>query len=208
MLLRLFITNKSFCDFFWMRNEYDLLEKYLKLCSKENIINFHNIKRSKEPKVSVISPVYNKENYILRFIHSIQEQNFLDYEIILIDDFSEDKSVELIKKFQEYDPRIILILNKKNYGTFKSRNLGALKSTGNFIIFPDPDDLLSKNSLRLFYNFATKYNYEMVRYNLYIGNQTLFMEGLIKQINNCRPVFQPELSTYIFYGQGFLKFFE
>ena len=45
----------------------------------------------------------------------------------------------------------------------------------------------------------------MVRYNLYIGNQTLFMEGLIKQINNCRPVFQPELSTYIFYGQGFLK---
>ena len=86
----------------------------------------------------------------------------------VIDDFSEDKSVELIKKFQEYDPRIILIKNKKNYGTFKSRNLGALKSTGNFVIFPDPDDLLSKNSLRLFYNYATKYNCEMVRYNLYI----------------------------------------
>lgn len=191
MLFRLFITNNRLCDFIWMRNEYDLLEKYLKLCSKENIINFKNIKRSKEPKVSVISPVYNKENYILRFIHSIQEQNFIDYEMILIDDFSEDKSVHLIK-------------NKKNYGTFKSRNLGALKSTGNFVIFPDPDDLLSKNSLRLFYNYATKYNYEMIRYNLYIGNQTLFMEGLIKQIK-CRPVFQPELSTYIFYGQGFLK---
>ena len=191
-------------DFILFRNEYDNLEDYLIQCSKGNIINFKFIKRIKEPKISIISAVYNKEPYILRFLHSIQEQNFLDYEIILIDDFSKDNSVELIKKYKENDPRIVLIKNNKNYGTFKSRNIGVLKSIGKFVIFPDPDDLLSKNSLRIFYNFAIKYNYEMVRYNLYIGNKTLFMEGLIKQIK-CRSVYQPELSTYAFYGQGYLK---
>lgn len=199
-----FFSNEVLFDFLWMRNEYDNLENYLKLCSKGNILTFRNIKKSKVPKISIISAVYNKESYILRFIHSIQEQNFLDYEIILIDDFSYDKSVELIKKYQENDSRIKLIKHSKNYGTFKSRNVGAFKSTGQFVIFPDPDDLLSKNSLRLFYNFAVKYKYEMIRYNLYIGNHSLFMEGLINKIN-CRSVYQPELSTYAFYGQGYLK---
>ena len=204
MIVKPFINTRSLIEFFLTKNEYDSLENYLKLCSNTNIINFKYIKRSYEPKVSIISAVYNKEDYLLRFIHSIQEQHFSDFELILIDDFSQDNSVELIKKSQINDPRIVLVKNNKNYGTFKSRNIGALKSTGKFIIFPDPDDLLSKNSLKLFYNYATKYNYEMIRYNLYIGNRTLFMEGLCKLINS-RPVYQPELSTYAFYGQGFLK---
>ncbi len=200
----LFINRENLFDIFWKRNNYDSLENYLSLCNDSNIKNFKNVQKSYVPKISVISAVYNKEPYILRFIHSIQEQNFMDYEIVLIDDHSQDHSLELIKKYKENDPRIVLIKNNKNYGTFKSRNLGALKSSGEFIIFPDPDDLLSKNSLRTFYNYATKYNYEMIRFNLYIGNKTLFMEGLTNLINS-RSVYQPELSTYSFYGQGFLK---
>lgn len=204
MILKLLISKETIIKLFWKYNQYDSLENYLKLCSNTNILNFNNIQRSYEPKVSIISAVYNKEEYLLRFIHSIQEQNFLDFELVLIDDLSQDNSVELIKKYQKSDPRIVLIKNNKNCGTFKSRNIGALKSTGKYLIFPDPDDLLSKNSLRIFYKYATKYNYDMIRYNLYIGNRTLFMEGLCKLINS-RPVYQPELSTYHFYGQGFLK---
>jgi len=209
LLIKLFLISQPFISkeslhFFWKRNEYDFLEDYLKSCSNEDILNFTNIQKSKMPKVSIISAVYNKAQYLLRFIHSIQLQNFFEYEMILIDDCSTDNSVELIKKFKKNDPRISLIKNNKNYGTFKSRNLGAMKSTGIFVIFPDPDDILSKNSLRTFYNYAIKYNYEMIRYNLYIGNKELFMEGLINQIN-CRAIFQPELSTYIFYGLGFLR---
>ena len=204
LILNLFIKRNLLLEFFWIKNKYDCLEDYLKLCSKEKIINFRDIHKKKIPKISVISAVYNKEKYILRFIHSIQEQSFFDYEIILIDDFSQDSSAKLIKIYQENDPRIILIKNKKNYGTFKSRNIGALKSNGEFIIFPDPDDLLSKDSLRTLFNYATKHDYEMIRFNLYIGNRTIFMEGLIQQINS-RKVYQPELSTYCFYGQGFLK---
>lgn len=199
-----FISIEFIIDFLWIRNQYDSLENYLKLCCNDNIINFKNIKKSKEPKVSIISAVYNKEKYILRFIHSIQEQNFLDCEIVLIDDFSEDNSLELIKKYKKTDSRITLIKNNKNFGTFKSRNIGALKSNGKYLIFPDPDDILSKNSLRTFYNYATKFNFEMVRFNLYIGNQTIFMPGLTRLIDS-RSVYQPELSTYAFYGQGFLK---
>ena len=198
------IINFPNINFFWKRSEYDSLENYLKLCSKGKITNFKSIKTSKEPKISIISPVYNKELYLSRFIHSIQQQKFFDFELILIDDFSHDDSVEIIKKNKENDPRIKLIRNHKNYGTLKSRNLGALKSIGNFLIFPDPDDLLSKNCLRIFYNYAIKYNYEMIRFTLYIGNNSLFMEPLIKKIK-CKSVYQPELSTYLFYGLGFLR---
>ena len=204
LIINPLISTEFIIDFLFIRNEFDSLENYLKLCCNGNIINFNNLKKSKEPKVSIISAIYNKEEYILRFIHSIQKQNFLDCEIILIDDFSEDNSLELIKKYKETDPRIILIKNNKNFGTFKSRNIGALKSTGKYLIFPDPDDILSRNSLRTFYNYATKYNFEIIRFNLYIGNKTLFMQGLTKLIKS-RPVYQPELSTYAFYGQGFLK---
>ena len=72
------------------------------------IKNFKSVLKNYEPKISIISAVYNRELYILRFIHSIQEQNFMDYEIILIDDHSEDHSLELIKKYKENDPRIVL----------------------------------------------------------------------------------------------------
>ena len=99
-LIKLFIITHSLISkeslyFFKKNNEYDFLEDYLKSCSNEDIINFTYVQKSKMPKVSIISAVYNKEQYILRFIHSIQYQNFFEYEMILIDDCSTDNSVKL-----------------------------------------------------------------------------------------------------------------
>ena len=103
------------------------------------------------PAISIISPVYNSEKYILRFIKSIQCQKFIDLEIILIDDFSIDNSIEIITKYKKTDQRIILIKNKKNKGTFINRNLGVLYSKGKYIIIPDPDDIITNNILKVCY---------------------------------------------------------
>ena len=138
-----------------------------------------------------------------RYLTSIQNQDFNNLEIIFIDDCSKDNSVKIIKKFQEDDERIILIKQKKNKGTFISRNLGALYSSGEYLIFPDPDDILSKNILKFCYNFVEKYHYEMIRFNIYTGNGNIFVNNIIKGIKS-RPVYQPELSTYLFYEKGFL----
>jgi cellulose synthase/poly-beta-1,6-N-acetylglucosamine synthase-like glycosyltransferase len=133
------------------------IERYLRLCNSEKLINRKKFKRNKFPKVSIISPIYNREKYILRFLRSVQNQKFNDIEIIFIDDSSKDNSVKLIEKYQERDGRIILIKNKKNKGTLICRNIGALNSRGEYLIFSDPDDIISKNilnnyiSLKCFY---------------------------------------------------------
>ena len=102
------------------------------------------------------------------------------------------------------DKRIKLIKNLKNRGTFKVRNIGALYSKGKYVIYPDPDDILSNNILRVCYNYAEKYGYDFIRFNTYLGKEKLFLENFVKNHED-RPIYQPELSTYIFYGNKDIK---
>jgi glycosyltransferase involved in cell wall biosynthesis len=189
--------------FFDYSFEIEKIEEYFRLCNSERLINRNKFKRNRFPKVSIISPVYNREKFILRFLRSIQNQKFNDIEIIFIDDFSRDKSVKLIEKYQEEDERIILIKNKKNKGTLISRNIGALNSRGEYLIFPDPDDILSKNIINFCYNFLMTNNYEMVRFNLCISHK-IFIKNIVNGLEN-KIITQPELSTFLFYGKGRLK---
>lgn len=176
------------------------IEKYLRLCNSGKLINTNKYRHNKFPKVSIISPVYNREKYILRFLRSVQNQKFNDIEIILIDDCSKDKSVQVIKDNQAKDERIILINNKKNKGTLISRTIGALKSRGDYLIFPDPDDILSKNIINFCYNFIKAHNYEMIRFNIFTGHN-IFFNKRVKGLEN-KLIYQPELSTFLFYGKG------
>lgn len=94
--------------------------------------------------------------------------------------------------------------HKKNKGTLISRNNGVLKAKGEYIILPDPDDLLSKNILNNCYNLAKQYNYDIIRYNIYLDNNDIFFKDIVNQLEN-RPIYKPELSSYLFYGSGTLK---
>ena len=179
----------------------------MKLCNKTNTYRFYFPNKSKAPKVSIISPIYNNGKYLYRFLNSIYNQNFNEIEIILIDDFSSDNTLNLIKIYQNRDKRIILIRNKKNCGTFKSRNLGILASRGEFLILPDPDDILSRNSLKTLYIFAIKYNYEMIRFDIYFGNNRIYLYSQIKTIKS-RAVFKPEIQIYLYYATGKLKYID
>jgi glycosyltransferase involved in cell wall biosynthesis len=83
--------------------------------------------------------VYNEEKYIGEAIDSILNQTFSDFEFILIDDSSTDKTLDIIKKFQ--DPRIILIQNENNIGFIKSLNIGIAFSKGEYVARQDADDI-------------------------------------------------------------------
>jgi hypothetical protein len=107
-------------------NEVKILKYYKKIIS---------------PRISIISPIFNREKYILRFLKNMQYQIFNDIEIILVDDFSLDNSIKKIKEYQKNDERIILIINKKNKGTFISRNIGVLYSNSKYVFLPDQDDI-------------------------------------------------------------------
>jgi glycosyltransferase involved in cell wall biosynthesis len=185
-------------------NDEFKIEKYLKICNDTKAVNEKYFKNKQKPKVSIISSVYNREKYLIRFINSIQNQKMKDIELIFIDDFSRDNSIKIIENFQKKDERILLIKNKKNKGTFICRNLGVMKSRGEYLILPDPDDILSRDIIYICYNFAKKYNFEMLRFNIYLGKGNIFLNHSIKYLRS-RPIFQPELSIYLFYGLGKLR---
>ena len=100
-----------------LNNEYIRIEKYLNKCNSFNDKEQKKYLFSSSPKISIITPVYNSEKYIIRLLKSIEYQKFLNLEILLIDDFSNDKTIELIKKYQNVDQRIKLKKKKKNKGT-------------------------------------------------------------------------------------------
>lgn len=183
--------------------EIHKLKNYKKLCDKGILLRKNKYKRIQNPKISIVSAVYNRGKYILRFLRSIQNQFFNEIEIIFVDDFSNDNSVQIIEKCQQEDERIILIKHNKNKGTLISRNNGVLKSKGEYLIFPDPDDIISDDILKYCYNESHRNNYDIIRFNLYDGNKYDLL-NLIKNLKY-QKVYQPQLSFHIFYSKGYLE---
>lgn len=98
-------------------------------------------------RISIIIPLYNKENYIIQCIDSIINQSYNNFEIVIVDDGSTDSSIEKIKSVA--DDRI-KIISKKNGGVSSARNEGIKNATGDWILFLDADDKLEENALQHF----------------------------------------------------------
>ena len=92
------------------------------------------------PLISIITPAYNAEKFISDTIESVLIQGYQNWEMIIIDDHSTDRTVEVIKQYIENEPRIKLIERRENGGTAKTRNAGLRKAKGRYIAFLDSDD--------------------------------------------------------------------
>ncbi len=95
------------------------------------------------PRLSIIVPVYNTESYLTRCIESILSQNYVDFELLLINDGSTDTSLEICHRYASKDTRI-KVIDKKNSGVSATRNVGLNIATGTWITFVDSDDWLSE----------------------------------------------------------------
>jgi glycosyltransferase involved in cell wall biosynthesis len=103
-----------------------------------------NIMKDKEPVISIIMPAFNREDLIAESIESALKQTFTDFELIVIDDGSKDKTVEVAKKYLD-DPRVILIQNEKNIGIANTRNKAVKLARGKYIAMLDSDDVWLNN---------------------------------------------------------------
>jgi len=92
--------------------------------------------------VSVIVPVYNAENYLAECIESVLQQTFTAIELILVDDGSSDRSVEIAEAYAAKDARI-RFYTQKNQGQSSARNHGIRQSSGNYLLFVDSDDWIT-----------------------------------------------------------------
>ena len=101
--------------------------------------------------ISIIIPAYNAADYLAKTIESVLNQTYSDFELILIDDGSTDRTHEIVKDYQCKDARVKYFY-KENGGVSSARNLGLQRATGDFVSFLDSDDLWDRRFLELMYH--------------------------------------------------------
>jgi len=183
------------------------LTKIIDCIKNLNIYNLteYNIKPFKfikNPKISIIIPIYNSQIFIFQIIKSIQVQSLEDLEIIFVDDCSLDNTTQIIERLQKIDKRIILLKNKKNKGPFYSRNKAAILAKGEYIQFIDSDDILINNILEKAYLVAKNNNIDIIQYKFIKKKKKL---SIFDESTSFKIINQPELSDQMYYGKGKLK---
>ncbi len=116
------------------------------------------------PKVSVIIPVYNVEDYLKKCVDSVISQTYKDFEIILVDDGSTDRSPAICDDYAAQDNRI-RVVHKQNGGQGDARNVGIDIAEGEYILFVDSDDYVSNKILEEAIKRAEKYNADIVLFD-------------------------------------------
>ena len=109
--------------------------------------------------VSIVVPVFNSEKFIIETIQSVKKQTYQNWELLLVNDCSTDKSEQIIRNYEE-DKRIRLINLKANSGAAIARNTGINNAKGKYIAFLDADDLWNKEKLEKQIKFMEENNYD------------------------------------------------
>jgi glycosyltransferase involved in cell wall biosynthesis len=177
--------------------------KNMKKYNRETIINDH-------PYISICIAAKNMQDYIERNLLSILNQSFQNFEIIIVNDGSEDETENIINRVQLTDKRIKLLSHIKNYGVYRSRIEAITNSKSEYTLIMDPDDMyLNENLFQELYNYNKKYNLDIIEFSVMHqieGNDNIFFPKLhiANHYHNFgkRIIFQPELSNILYYFPG------
>ncbi|AUC84410.1 glycosyl transferase [Polaribacter sp. ALD11] len=122
--------------------------------------------------VSIITPNYNSEKFIAQTLQSIRAQTYKNWELIIVDDCSTDKSLDIIEEYSKIDKRIKFLKLSENSGAAVARNKAIKEANGNFIAFLDSDDLWLPKKLekQLAFMVHNNYNLTYTSYNIISEN--------------------------------------
>jgi glycosyltransferase involved in cell wall biosynthesis len=115
----------------------------------------------KDIKFSVIMPLYNVEPYVNEAIDSVLKQSYNNFELILVNDGSTDKTKEICEEYLKIDKRVILV-NKENGGLSSARNAGIEAARGDYLCFIDGDDIVGEDMLLWFLKAITKFEANLI----------------------------------------------
>lgn len=191
---------KSFLYTFFVEEKVSEIKKFWDANVKNQLLEDNVIKNyeTKTPGISVIITTFNQANCFYKALRSVQNQSLKNIEIILVDDFSTDNSIEIMENYQKEDNRIIILKNPYNYGTIKSRSEAIKLAQGKYILIIDGDDGLATRDI--LYNCLTigsignldviefKWAYFINRNFKRIENNLDPIENLYRKI-----IYQPEL---------------
>ena len=156
------------------------------------------------PYFSICLPAFNMENYIEKVVISILNQSFQDFEIIIVNDNSNDNTEIIVKNLINNDPRIKIINHLETLGVYTSRVDAILASRGKYLLLMDPDDMLLNPNLFLeLYYFNLKNNLDIIEFTVFCfdeKNSELYLKNSKYHYHNLEGIIhQPELSNIFFY---------
>ena len=175
--------SKNYSVFIDPYKEMEIIQNYVDIIFKDILIDRGKIfYPNKNPKISIIITVYNGEAYLKKALLSILNQDFKDLEIIMIDDYSIDNSINLIKHFMKKEPRIKLYKNSENKGMLFTKTKGILLSNGKYILLLDEDDIfIQRNAFSILYNEAEKYDLDILNFGFLMSKPKL---NISKKLRN------------------------
>lgn len=150
---------------------------------------------TRDVAVSVIVPIYNVEKYLDRCLSSLRDQTFSNFNVIMIDDGSDDGSAVIAQSYEEKDSRFIYKRTNRS-GVAQARNIGLGMSDGEYIAFVDSDDYVDKTYLEKLYNAAVNNNCKISS-----CNYALIYE---KEPNVCKPVKIRKLKSGVYSKKKYL----
>jgi glycosyltransferase involved in cell wall biosynthesis len=165
------------------------------------------------PKVSVVIPVYNTEKYIGEAIEGILNQTYKDFELILVNDCSTDRTLEILKEYQKKDNRIKILTNEKNLKVSATTNRGIKEAKGEYIVKQDADDWSYPDRIEKQVKYMDTHpevvlssgNMEMCDENMTVRNRTHFPTSHT-EIMNVLLQFNPMVhSAMIYRRETFLE---
>lgn len=113
-------------------------------------------------KISVIIPVYNGEKYLKKCLKSLEQQTFAEFELIIINDGSTDRSQQIIDEFSQRSTCKVNNIEKENQGQAAARNQGVILAQGKYVVFVDCDDYVEKDYLEVLYYAAESHGSDIV----------------------------------------------
>jgi glycosyltransferase involved in cell wall biosynthesis len=214
IIILLFIfRNKNQKRFFTKidrNSEYNNVQEYYKMIQDHVLYDKGKIYNpSGNPKISIILPVYNGEAFLQETLISIQNQDFKDIEIIIIDDKSTDNSTILIKELMKTEPRISFYQNEENKGPLYTKKKGILAAKGKYVMIIDDDDkFLQRDAFTSLYEEAEKFNLDILEFKSILSTSLLNIDQYNKTgKENYSILYQNELNNYMYFP-GFLGVIE
>ena len=214
IIILLFIfRNKNQKRFFTKidrNSEYNNVQEYYKMIQDHVLYDKGKVYNpSGNPKISIIIPVYNGEAFLQETLISIQNQDFKDIEIIIIDDKSTDNSTILIKELMKTEPRISFYQNEENKGPLYTKKKGILAAKGKYVMIIDDDDkFLQRDAFTSLYEEAEKFNLDILEFKSILSTSLLNIDQYNKTgKENYSILHQNELNNYMYFP-GFLGVIE
>ena len=109
------------------------------------------------PAISVLMTTYNREKYVGAAMESVLNSSFKDFELVIVDDRSTDKTVDIVREWQAKDDRVKLFINNQNLGDYPNRNQAAAHATGKYLKYVDADDLIYPWGLQILWECMERF---------------------------------------------------